>query len=566
MSRPDRSSLLVAGALCWILAAPLGAKTSAWQTVSGAKFRGEPTEVVGPFALFRTGAATGRHVPLHEFSAEDCRRIQAEIAALPPRAARLADAKGRATFELVGNVQRVARKELVPADLTQAPEPEFLLVLCGSHNDGDGWFMTTNLMPFYRRLQRVYPGLVEAVFLGTRHDVDQQRDIATTSGMPWLVADFRQQRLMSNLAGYIPPEGAAVAFVSRQGVPLAAAKAGDAASLRTFFDQVADLLWLLDRDTVAGWPDRVHYLNATRPTEFTQSRTEPLLVGNPVRVEGLRKYGVKRITARFAVAPDGRVTPTLLSGPDDVPAALAPALTAALARTSVLPAIDHGRPVAGTLDYDLAVPPADAALEADRTWLASTRYPLLPIDDWLVLRPIEVPEQEFKSEVAGETADGTVILSALEVNNSKVSRKAQLNAFNSDWFAAAGADSVRPREGDRQRIDEKTELAWEKVRSRDGLVDMQTGVPKDYVVGYAWTEFTVPAATEAWLGLGSDDGVKIWLNGELVHDSWIRRPSRVDDDVVPLHLKAGANRMLIKIQNMTIDWSFIYRLRLSPAR
>ena len=222
-------------------------------------------------------------------------------------------------------------------------------------------------------------------------------------------------------------------------------------------------------------------------------------------------------------------------------------------------------PVAGTLDYHLEVPPADPVLEAERTWLSSTRYPQVPINEWLVLRPILVSEKDFSSSVVGEAENGTLILSAIEVNNTKISRAAQMSAFNSDWFTAAGADSVRPKEGDKQKVDGGVVLTWEKVRSKDGFVDMQTGIPKDYTVGYAWTEFEVPAATEAWLGLGSDDGVKIWLNGELVHDKWIRRQSRVDDDIVPLHLRKGANRILIKIQNATIDWSFIYRLRLRPG-
>ena len=290
-----------------------------------------------------------------------------------------------------------------------------------------------------------------------------------------------------------------------------------------------------------------------------------MLVGNPLRAEGLRKYGVKRVTARLAVAADGEVTPTLLSGPADVPDALAAPLTAALAKAVVAPAMDHGVPVAGILDYVLEVPPANPALEADQLWLRSTAYPVLPLPDWLVLRPIEVSEKDFESQVVGETASGMLILNAMEVNNSKVSRAAQTNAFNSDWFAAAGADSVRPKEGDKQNVDNGKVLSWQKVRSKDGFVDMQTGIPKDYTVGYAWTEFDISNATDAWLGLGSDDGVKIWLNGELVHDKWVRRPSRVDEDVVPLHLQKGVNRMLIKIQNVTLDWSFIYRLRLNPG-
>ena len=546
---------------------PVGAEMSSWQDVKGATFRGEPTEIMGPFVLFRTGGGFGRHLPLRAFSPEDCRRIQAEIATLPPRAPSFAAANGRATGGLLGNVLRVDGKQLVPADLARLPEPDLLLVLCGSHNDGEGWFMVSNVNPFYWRVRQVYPGLMEAVFIGTRHDAEQHRDIATSAGMPWLVADFHRQGVMRVLTRFIPPaEGSSVALVSRQGVPIAVARAGDAPSLREFFDRSAEFLWLIDPANPAGWADRLHYLAATRPVEFAHSHSDPVLVGDPMRAAVLRTYGVKRIAARLAVAPDGKVAPTLLSGPDDVPAALAVPLTKALARAVVAPAVDHGQTVAGTLEYLLAVPPADPGREADRVWLSSTSYPVLPLAEWLLLRPIQVSELDFESHFVGETPNGTLVLNPLEVNTGKISRAAQMSAFNSDWFAAAGADSVRPKEGEKQRIDDNTLLTWEKVRSKDGFVDMQTGLRRDYTVGYAWTEFEVPNASEAWLGLGSDDGVKIWLNGELVHDKWIRRPSRLDDDVVPLHLKKGANRMLIKIQNATIDWSFLYRLRVSPGK
>jgi len=295
-----------------------------------------------------------------------------------------------------------------------------------------------------------------------------------------------------------------------------------------------------------------------RPAEFAHGHGDPVLVGNPLRAEALRRYGVKHVAARLAVAPDGKVTPVLLSGPDDVPPNLVAPLNSALSQAVVYPAIDQGKPVAGSLDYVLEMPPADPTREANEAWLASSSYPVLPLADWLVLRPIQVSEQDFLSDVE------TVVLKAMEVNSSKVSHAAQISAFNSNWFDAAGADSVRPKEGDRQKIDEHTTLTWEKVSSKDGYVDMQTGIPKDYTVGYAWTEFTVPAATEALLGLGSDDGVKVWLNGQLIHDKWIRRISRVDDDALKLHLKKGPNRILIKIQNVTGDWSFRYRLRVPP--
>jgi hypothetical protein len=547
------------------LEVPVQAKMTQWKDVQGASFRGEPTEILGPFVIFRTAGGGGRRIPARVFSPEECRLIQAEIAQCKPRGVSLAAATGIATSELPGNVLRVEHRTLVPAGLSQQPEPDLLLVLCGSHNDGEGWFMTSNLMPFYWRVRRVYPDLMEAVFLGARHDAAQHREIAINSGMPWLVADFQQQGAMSSFTRFLPREqGANAVLMTREGVPLAAAGAGDAAAVRAFFDQATDLLWLIDPANPVGWPDRLHYMNATRPAQFAQSHADPVLVGNPLRPEKLGGYGVKRVAARLEIAADGRVTPKLLSGPADVPTGLVPAVEMALNGAVIAPAIDHGQPVAGALDYVQEVPPVDVAREADRVWLASTRWPVLPITEWLVLRPIEVPEKEFLSTVVGQNESGTLVLSSMEVNDGKISRAAQMSAFSSDWFAAAGADSVRPREGDRQKIDDRLVLKWEKVRSVDGFVDMQTAFPKDYTVGYAWAEFESPAATEAWLGLGSDDGVKIWLNGELVHDRWIRRPSRVDDEVVPLRLRKGTNRILIKIQNVTGEWSFIYRLRLPP--
>jgi hypothetical protein len=566
MEYPRRRFLVVALVLSVLfgLFTPGQAKISTWKDVQGTSFKGEPTEVLGPFVIFRTSGG-GKRVLLRGFSREDCLRIHAEISARPAKTVQFAEAKAYATGGLVGRVQQVVDRNLVDADLTAKPEPDLLLVLAGSNNSSEGWFMISNLHEFYRRVQRVYPQVMEGVFLGARHDVGQHRNIALNGAMPWLVAELSQQPSMGALRSYIPNvEGANLVLVTREGVPLVAAKGGESAEVQKFVDQASELLWQLDPANAAGWADRLHYLTSIRPVEFAESQSGPLLIGNPLRADALGRYGIRRIAARLDVSAEGKVAATILSGPADVPAELVAPLTAALVRAVVAPAIDRGKPVAGQLDYQLEALPADPVRDAERLWLASTSYPTLIIPEWLVLRPIQVSEQDFESTIIGENPDGTVILNALEVNTGRISRRAQMSAFNTDWFTEAGADSVRPREGDRQKIDDETTLTWERVRSTDGFVNMQTGIGKDYVVGYAWAEFDSPRETEALLGLGSDDGVKIWLNGELVHDKWIRRPSRVDDDVVPLKLKKGVNRMLIKIQNATIDWSFIYRLRLKP--
>jgi hypothetical protein len=42
------------------------------------------------------------------------------------------------------------------------------------------------------------------------------------------------------------------------------------------------------------------------------------------------------------------------------------------------------------------------------------------------------------------------------------------------------------------------------------------------------------------MGVGSDDDIKIFLNGTLVHSNWIARATTPDDDIVALDLKKAA--------------------------
>ena len=556
------SALLVA-AFC-ATGVRLGAKTSGWKDTQGASFRGEPAEILGPWALFRTGSVGGRRLLLGALAPEDCRRFHDEISHRPAPAANWIDARGQATGDLVGHVLQVSGKTLVPADLAHQPEPQLLLVLFGSHNDGESWVMVGSMMAVQQRIQRVFPGLMGTVFIGVRHNDAEHREMALQSGMPWLVANFPEQAKLQVLSRFAPAEGTNMVLLSREGVPLLAARATDNEAMRQFADQLSDIVGLIDPANPRNWRDRASYLATVRPVEFAQSHADPVLIGNPLRPEALGKFGVTRVAARLEVAASGKVTPTLRSTAAEVPPALVGPLTDALRQAVVLPAIDHGVAVAGGLDFTLEVPPENLPAEADHNWLSSASYPVISIDQWLVLRPIKVSEQDFTSSVTDETPSGTVVFKAIQVSDAKVSRAAQMNAFNSDWFDAAGPASVQPKEGEKQNVD-STPLTWERVKADHGFVDLRSGVANiDYTVGYAFAEFDAAAAGKAWLGIGSDDGLKIWLNGELVHDKWIRRPSRIDDDVVPLHLKAGRNRILLKIQNATGDWSFIYRLRTEP--
>jgi len=109
---------------------------------------------------------------------------------------------------------------------------------------------------------------------------------------------------------------------------------------------------------------------------------------------------------------------------------------------------------------------------------------------------------------------------------------------------------VHPRAGLEERIGGR-QLEWRRVESPRDAVDLKAGDdPETYVVAYAATEIDVPRATRALLGIGSDDGVKVWLNGKLVHERWAIRPVQPDEDVVPVQLVRGPNRLLLKVQTL----------------
>jgi hypothetical protein len=551
---------LLIGACAALLAAVV-VEAAEWTDAQGNRLRGEPTEILGPFALFRTHLRGGQRVLLRGLSTEVCERLYRELARRPPPAAHWSDARGAATAPLPGHAFQLVNRHLEPVDFTTLPEPELLLVVAGANN-AESWPMVDNLRPLHRRLQRVLHGRCATVFVGTPQPQEMYNQFVVAAAMPWLIADHRALPALGPISSFIPPEGTLLLLLSREGTPLLSAVASDFGAIRKFTDDVLALLWAINPDNPRMWPDLAHYARAVRPLKFAQSSTGPLLIGEPLQPEALRRRGVQRVAARFEVGADGVPTVVNLDPAVPLPAKLTAALPEALRRHAVfVPAIAKGAPVAGSYEYDLRIPPEDPLAAADAAWLGGPARVELPVPAWLVLKPIHVPEADFGGEIDHVDTSGKVILKSLEVTEGRISRQAQLSAFHTDWFAAAGAATVHPVEGQVQPVDNDRPV-WRRIVPVDGLVDFATGMGNcDYCVGYAWTEIDVPANLEAWLGIGSDDGLKIWHNGELVVDRWIRRPSRIDEDIVPLRLKKGKNQLLVKIQNVTIQWSFICRLR-----
>jgi len=78
---------------------------------------------------------------------------------------------------------------------------------------------------------------------------------------------------------------------------------------------------------------------------------------------------------------------------------------------------------------------------------------------------------------------------------------------------------------------------------------------------YAKTSIWTEKKKEARLVLGSDDGIKVWVNGAVVHAKNAARGLKCDEDTATVTLKKGWNVLLIKITQGGGDWAFCCGLR-----
>ena len=60
--------------------------------------------------------------------------------------------------------------------------------------------------------------------------------------------------------------------------------------------------------------------------------------------------------------------------------------------------------------------------------------------------------------------------------------------------------------------------------------------------------------------MGSDDGIKVWVNDQLIWSHHVHRPVLSAEDVIALPLSKGRNKILIKIENGYGPWGFLAAL------
>lgn len=175
----------------------------------------------------------------------------------------------------------------------------------------------------------------------------------------------------------------------------------------------------------------------------------------------------------------------------------------------------------------------------------SVKYDGIPeagiFDRWLLLGPIPVLKDSQNSE----------------------DQKLQEKEFDRDLVLS------RPSRGIIQVVDDSS-YSWKYVQAdqgiiKNGIINLSGSLGNiAYASAYAYARINMPEETEFMLGVGSDDAVKIWINGEMAFRNWTARGLYLDNDLVPVKLKKGDNDILVKIQNRGYSWSFVCRAIMPP--
>ncbi|MCX6906717.1 MAG: HEAT repeat domain-containing protein [Verrucomicrobia bacterium] len=92
------------------------------------------------------------------------------------------------------------------------------------------------------------------------------------------------------------------------------------------------------------------------------------------------------------------------------------------------------------------------------------------------------------------------------------------------------------------------------------LLDLLKFPGGEQCAAYVRTNIYSDKPQPARLDIGSDDGVKVWLNGAMVHANNTARPITPGSDKAAVTLKQGWNTLLLKITQNNLGWEFCVRV------
>ena len=105
------------------------------------------------------------------------------------------------------------------------------------------------------------------------------------------------------------------------------------------------------------------------------------------------------------------------------------------------------------------------------------------------------------------------------------------------------------------------EVGWRTITAdATGYIRLETAIqPSEQAVAYGLVYVLSPDDRPATVLLGSDDGVRVWVNDALVHSNPSYRAAVADQDRFTVNLKKGWNKVLIKVLQGGGGWGYYFR-------
>ena len=141
------------------------------------------------------------------------------------------------------------------------------------------------------------------------------------------------------------------------------------------------------------------------------------------------------------------------------------------------------------------------------------------------------------------------IVSGAGVSNADLLAKATKGAATEVKVATFGAAEGKPVGGSKWTAHNLASIGSDNINEMtDALGWGSRSEVYDHVV-YGSLTFNAPRQQDTTMLVGSDDGVKVWLNGEVVHYNPTTRGAGDYQDAFPVTLKKGPNVLLVAIDN-----------------
>lgn len=136
-----------------------------------------------------------------------------------------------------------------------------------------------------------------------------------------------------------------------------------------------------------------------------------------------------------------------------------------------------------------------------------------------------------------------------------------LPGFEKDFLSRHGGEqNPKIKTGKTVKVS-NVKLKWIDFSSDEIIISLDKAIStKSNVAAYAYKEIFVEKEGAFIVSFGTNDGGRLWINGKEVWDYGVARGCKPDDDQIPVFLKKGINKILLKVEEKGNSWQFCMRI------